>query len=50
MVDETVALDAFEKEMKKCLNKVQWMVVDIFHNDTLQRTRFYDSPFLTKRK
>ena len=24
MVDETVALDAFEKEMKKCFNKVQW--------------------------
>ena len=24
MVDETVALDAFEKEMKKCFNKVLW--------------------------
>ena len=24
MVDEAIALDAFEKEMKKCLNKVQW--------------------------
>ena len=24
IVDETVALDAFEKEMKKCFNKVQW--------------------------
>ena len=24
MVDETVALDAFKKEMKKCFNKVQW--------------------------
>ena len=26
------------------------MVVDIFYNDTLQRMRFYDSQFLTKRK
>ena len=24
IVDETVALDAFEKEMKKCFNKVLW--------------------------
>ena len=24
IVDETVTLDAFEKEMKKCFNKVQW--------------------------
>ena len=24
IVDETVALDAFEKEMKKCFKKVQW--------------------------
>ena len=33
---ETVAFDAFKEEVKKKINKMQRMVVDIFRHDTLQ--------------
>ena len=39
-----------KKRWKNVLTKCNGMVVDIFHNDTLQRMRFYHSPFLTKEK
>ena len=52
IVDETVALDAFEKEMKKCFNKVQWNGCGSFFIMKLYSACAItnDSLFLTKRK
>ena len=52
IVDETVALDAFEKEMKKCFNKVLWngcpsfFIMKLYSASAISN----DSLFLTKRK